>query len=168
MRQHQHSFLAMLLCSGAMQLGFTGKHDATGLRDRAETTAEVIVEDEGVWCDEFFWRKMQIVSNGGNAVAMPVIKKIETLQALISPAENHAPRWRLEWPTPELAASEVVIYDLAGQPVRHLPQAEQEHEDTATWWDGKNDAGEQVPAGKYWYRVRTETRIYSKMIVVTR
>ncbi len=164
MRQHQHCFLAMLLCGGAMQLGFAGKHEASVSRDSAEPTAEMIVDDEGVWCDEIFWRKMQIASSRASAVAMSVLKEIEALSG-IPPAESHAPLWRLEWPAPELVAADMVIYDLMGQPVRRLPR-----ETTAKtmWWDGRNDAGELVPAGKYWYRVRTETRIYSKMLVVTR
>lgn len=82
--------------------------------------------------------------------------------------ENRATLFHLDWPATPLGSFEVLIYDLVGQPVRHVWRGNQTDGSHALVWDGKDDASRPVPPGKYWYRIKTEKRLYSKMLIVVR
>ncbi|HEU4928800.1 MAG TPA: FlgD immunoglobulin-like domain containing protein, partial [Candidatus Krumholzibacteria bacterium] len=47
----------------------------------------------------------------------------------------------------------VVVYDVRGAKVRELVNGEQEPGKHAVDWDGRNDAGETVGSGVYFYRM---------------
>ena len=72
----------------------------------------------------------------------------------------------------EDAVVTLTIYDLSGQPVRtldvgHRIAAAYENRSKAIYWDGRNEVGEQVASGVYFYNL--STRNYSatrKMLVV--
>ncbi len=81
---------------------------------------------------------------------------------------NSATLIRFDWPGPHLGEVELVVYDVIGQPVRRLFRGEQASGSHVVSWDGKNNDGELVPPGKYWYRIKTASRMFSKMLVVAR
>ncbi|MEK7730148.1 MAG: FlgD immunoglobulin-like domain containing protein, partial [candidate division KSB1 bacterium] len=73
---------------------------------------------------------------------------------------------QLSLPATPLGVFEVVIYGFMGQPVRRLLRGKQSNGNQALVWDGKDDVGQLVPVGKYWFRVKTDKRVYSKMLIV--
>ncbi len=75
---------------------------------------------------------------------------------------------RFDLPETQTGAMDLAIYDLMGQPVRHLFNGEQAPGPHAITWDGKDDAGNPVPPGRYWYRIKIDKRMFSKMLNVVR
>jgi len=82
------------------------------------------------------------------------------------------PTTRIEYRLPERSPGakthvSVVIYDVRGAKVRELVNGEQSPGKHAVDWDGRNDTGETVGSGVYFYRLRTpqfaDTR---KMVLV--
>ena len=82
------------------------------------------------------------------------------------------PTTRIEYRLPESSPGakthvNVVVYDVRGAKVRELVNGEQSPGKHAVDWDGRNDAGETVGSGVYFYRLRTpqfaDTR---KMVLV--
>ena len=57
---------------------------------------------------------------------------------------------------PEASEIHLVIYDLLGQKVRTLVNTQQAPGFYRVQWDGQNDAGVDVAAGVYLYRIRAK------------
>jgi len=60
---------------------------------------------------------------------------------------------------------EIGIYDVAGNPVRTLRLGHQEtgihqNRDKAAYWNGRNDAGETVSSGVYFYELRAADKTF--------
>ena len=70
---------------------------------------------------------------------------------------------------PEPAEASVVVYDVRGRQVRTL---EDPGSKPAGWhhvpWDGRNQRGDAVPAGVYFYRVRAGTSVKTGKVTMTR
>lgn len=65
------------------------------------------------------------------------------------------------------AAVRLVIYDLAGRQVRTLVDGDQAGGRQFARWDGRDDAGQGVPAGVYLYRVSASgDELVGKMVLV--
>ncbi len=65
------------------------------------------------------------------------------------------------------------IYDTNGKVVRTLqlgrkPAGVYVDGESAVYWDGKNDAGEAVLSGLYFYSLTTDEAIYTKRMAVTK
>jgi flagellar hook assembly protein FlgD len=61
------------------------------------------------------------------------------------------------------------IYDLQGREVRGPAGREQfPAGESAVWWDGRDDAGREVPAGVYLVRVSTRTGESTSKLILTR
>lgn len=60
---------------------------------------------------------------------------------------------------------QVMVYDLLGQQVRTLLQGHLEVGQTSVVWDGKNDAGNELPNGVYWVRLLTPTSSHTKQVI---
>ena len=60
----------------------------------------------------------------------------------------------------EPADVQIIIYDVAGSPIRTLELGNRSagvyhSKEKAGYWDGKNDAGEALSSGVYFYELRT-------------
>ncbi|HEU4929082.1 MAG TPA: FG-GAP-like repeat-containing protein, partial [Candidatus Krumholzibacteria bacterium] len=83
------------------------------------------------------------------------------------------PTTRIEYRLPEGAAGtktrvSVVVYDVRGAKVRELVNGEQEPGKHAVDWDGRNDAGETVGSGVYFYRLRTPQFVDTRKMVLVK
>lgn len=58
------------------------------------------------------------------------------------------------------------IFDGAGQEVADLRDTAQGPTPDALFWDGRDRAGQRVPAGAYLYIIRGETRVFKGSVVV--
>ena len=73
----------------------------------------------------------------------------------------------------EAANVTVAIFDIKGQLIRtidlgHRPADFYTTKDKAAYWDGKNEAGEQVSSGAYFYTIQAGDLVATKKMVVTR
>lgn len=102
-------------------------------------------------------------------LSLPPLKlPVKTPQFSEEAAPARAVLLPIDWPELQSGHVELTIHDLMGQPVRRLFRGEPPHDRASISWDGNDDAGEPAPAGKYWYRFTTATRMYSRMLTVTR
>ena len=60
---------------------------------------------------------------------------------------------RLTWQLAEPGPVRLVIYDLAGRPVRSWGEVRQSAGAYSVEWDGLNDSGRSLPAGSYFCRL---------------
>jgi len=80
------------------------------------------------------------------------------------------------WIPYELAADSTVsidIYNVQGQLIRHLALKEQKAgsylmKDKATCWDGRDEPGQKVASGVYWYRLRAGQFNAIRRMVITK
>ena len=66
---------------------------------------------------------------------------------------------------------EIGIYDLSGRRVRRLELGNRNagvyhSKEKAAYWDGKNDAGEAVSSGVYFYELRTESETFVRKVML--
>lgn len=178
MRQTQHYSFALAALMGPLWqwASLSGNFLLEGKQLAAispEVSHERKLDDEtGPWCDENVWREAKRVSHEEEEEPA---NPDATLPALKSPANafrsekgESAALFQLTLPDVALAAFEAAIYDFMGRPVRRALNGEQASANQTLVWDGRDDAGQLVPSGKYWYRVKTAKRIYSKMLIVAR
>ncbi|MFQ6044313.1 MAG: FlgD immunoglobulin-like domain containing protein, partial [Candidatus Poribacteria bacterium] len=65
------------------------------------------------------------------------------------------------------------VYDTEGKAIRTLqlgrkPAGMYVNRESAVYWDGKNDAGEVVSSGLYFYSLITDEAFYTKRMVLTK
>ncbi len=58
------------------------------------------------------------------------------------------------------------VYNLLGQKVRVLVNKHQDAGYQTVVWDGRNDKGESVPTGIYFYRLQAESYVNSKKMIL--
>ncbi|MFQ5602677.1 MAG: FlgD immunoglobulin-like domain containing protein [bacterium] len=63
------------------------------------------------------------------------------------------PRTTIRYFLPRTAQVELKIFNMVGQPIRTLVEAEQPAGLQSVVWDGKNDRGEGVSSGAYFYKI---------------
>jgi flagellar hook assembly protein FlgD len=62
----------------------------------------------------------------------------------------------------------VVVYDVRGAKVRELVNGTQESGKHVVDWDGRNDAGQTVGSGVYFYRLRTPQFVDTRKMVLVK
>ncbi len=67
----------------------------------------------------------------------------------------------------------IQIYDSKGQTIRWLslgmkPVGVYVEKDSAAYWDGRTDAGEEVTSGVYFYSLNTGSSIYTKKMIIVK
>jgi len=77
-------------------------------------------------------------------------------------------RIRFAWATPPLDEMKLTIHDSAGRPIRLLTYGVLKAGIHEVFWNGKDEEGKTVLPGKYWYRITTSNRMFSKMMTVVR
>lgn len=109
-----------------------------------------------------------IVANGlasGATSAEPMVNPGQALlgDAWPSPFRSET---TIEYQTALDGPVEVAIYDLAGIRVRSLISCNQPSGRHETSWDGKNDHGQPVPSGIYFYRLIAGKSVIAKRLVL--
>ena len=66
------------------------------------------------------------------------------------------------------AEVQIKIYNLTGQLIRTLDLGEKEpgeyiSKDKAAYWDGRNNSGEEIASGIYFYQLRAGDKVFTKM-----
>ncbi|MCJ7497529.1 MAG: T9SS type A sorting domain-containing protein, partial [candidate division Zixibacteria bacterium] len=61
----------------------------------------------------------------------------------------------IKYALPEESNVKIVIYNLLGQKVRVLVEDAQSPGYYTIYWDGRNDRGEDITSGIYFYRIQT-------------
>lgn len=184
MRTH-YTLVVTALLAVSLQPVFTGELGARS-EGKNEEIPIALEEDEGMWCDENVWRailaerqmhmRAQERAEAEQAVAETkyavdsAVPRLKRYQSSWRAPSSHEPKTaliiRLDWLPAGEENFKVAIYDINGRPVRKLLRGEQAHGQTMLVWDGKDEAEQTVSPGKYWYRVQTGKRMYSKMLVV--
>ena len=76
---------------------------------------------------------------------------------------------RISWRTPEVL---ITIYDTRGSVIRQLDLGHQRegyytNRNRAAYWDGRNDVGERVASGVYFYQLETDNlSLLRKMVIL--
>ncbi|MFQ5628846.1 MAG: FlgD immunoglobulin-like domain containing protein, partial [bacterium] len=61
---------------------------------------------------------------------------------------------------------ELTIYDLLGRKIRTLVQANKPAGEYSAFWDGRDDAGNQMVSGSYYYKLRVGKHISTKRMLL--
>lgn len=69
---------------------------------------------------------------------------------------------------PEGGPLALTVFDAAGRAVRRLFSGEVPAGRTEFWWDGRDDHGTRLPAGRYYYRMEHASVIESRPVIVLR
>jgi len=70
------------------------------------------------------------------------------------------------YPLPKASMVTMEIFDASGSIVRRLEEGHREAGVHVTHWDGRNDAGVQLPSGAYFTRIQTPAGITTGRIVL--
>jgi hypothetical protein len=76
------------------------------------------------------------------------------------------PTTTIQYSLKELHNTSLVIYNLLGQKVRILVHKQEGPGIHSVQWDGKNDNGEQVSSGVYFYKLKSGTFVESKRMLL--
>lgn len=78
------------------------------------------------------------------------------------------PNTVIEYTLPQAFYVELVIYNILGQKIRVLVNQHQNAGYKRISWDGKNDQGQIVKSGMYFYRLRVGEKVSSKKMILLR
>ena len=97
----------------------------------------------------------------------------ETFQLLQNYPNPFNPETWIPYQLNEASNVKIKIFDSAGRLVRRLALGQQSAgyyltRGTAAYWDGKNDFGEQVTSGVYFYHLLTERASVTRKMLVTK
>lgn len=76
------------------------------------------------------------------------------------------PSTKIEYSVQQAGKVNIKIYNMLGQEVRTLVDEEKQRGDYSVVWDGKNDNGEEVASGAYFYQLRVGDYVSSKKMIV--
>ncbi|MBM4116803.1 DUF11 domain-containing protein [bacterium] len=86
-------------------------------------------------------------------------------QSLPNPMRERA---RIDFALPAAGPISLKIYDAGGRLLRALAEGELPAGPASPLWDGRDDAGRQVPAGIYFYRLRAGGEVLTRKLLVIR
>ncbi len=100
-------------------------------------------------------------------VAEPGVERTPRCVELDATPNPFGGRTVIDYALPVAGAVSLTVYDAAGRPVRTLEQGVRDAGRYSVAWDGRNDGGETVAAGIYFYTLETDdTSATEKLIVV--
>jgi hypothetical protein len=115
---------------------------------------------------------LQDGSYGLNRIADPISVRIETRPEVYALADNYPnpfnPETTIKYQLPEAGDVTLEIYNMLGQVVRTLVNAEQTAGRYVLQWDATNDAGQPLSSGIYFYRIQAggEFQSVKKMLLL--
>jgi len=78
------------------------------------------------------------------------------------------PETRIAYSIPLKCNVKLAIYNINGQLVKSLQNGEQIAGYYTKIWNGKNNRGEMVSSGVYFYRIQTDNFVQSKKLILLR
>jgi flagellar hook assembly protein FlgD len=72
----------------------------------------------------------------------------------------------IEYTLPLKASVHLVIFNVAGQPVRRLVNGAQAAGHHRVVWDGKGEGGREVTSGIYYYRLKVDNEIRVRQMTI--
>jgi hypothetical protein len=76
------------------------------------------------------------------------------------------PATTIQYALPRASEVSVAIYNVLGQRVRSLVNEHQDPGYKTVWWDGKDDGGNEVSSGVYFYRIEAGDFVQSKKMTL--
>ncbi|NQV18258.1 MAG: T9SS type A sorting domain-containing protein, partial [Armatimonadetes bacterium] len=76
------------------------------------------------------------------------------------------PETKISFSLPQDQEIELTVYNLKGQKVRTLYTGITSSGEQSLVWNGKDDDGKSVGSGLYFYKLRTENKVYSKKMLL--
>jgi len=138
---------------------------------------ELTFDSSGLPQGDYF-ADILIDSNGGNRVTVPVALHVSgtgvdgplpTVVALYGNFPNpFNPSTRISFALPEPSTVKLTIYDVRGRVVRRLSNEHFEAGRHEVPWDGKNDAGDDVSSGIYFYEFEGGGEKHGSKMVLTK
>ncbi len=113
-----------------------------------------------------------ILANWRNRVDITALTKRSFQNALLQNYPNpFNPETWMPYTLAEDAHVIITIYNVLGQPVRRInlgfvPAGEYTSKERASYWDGRNERGEPVASGMYFYTIQAGKFVASKKLVV--
>lgn len=101
----------------------------------------------------------------GPAAAAAMVKALHLFQSRPNPASLSTV---IKFDVPAHGFVTLAIYDVRGARVRTLADARLESGEHTVTWDGRNDTGQRVAGGVYFYRLRAEGIDESRQMVYLR
>jgi hypothetical protein len=103
-----------------------------------------------------------VQAKGKQHITLGEIKRTALLQNYPNPFN---PETWIPFILAEDADAEIAIYDINGQLVQRLELGHRvagvyQNRNQAAYWDGKNDIGEAVSSGVYFYELRAESETF--------
>jgi hypothetical protein len=96
----------------------------------------------------------------------------ETPRKLVKLAQNHPnpfnPSTNIKFSVAREGHVELGVYDLSGRKVRTLVSEARDQGDYTVTWDGKDEAGSQMPSGLYFYRMDAGGKTISKKMTLVK
>ncbi|MFQ6116076.1 MAG: FlgD immunoglobulin-like domain containing protein [bacterium] len=145
------------------------------LRNEAGQTAQRSLECEDQWGISQIYDGTSSAPPSSVHIPPPVEKR--TIPAVTELVGNYPNPFNPEtWIAYKLAQESDVtirVYDTEGKAIRTLqlgrkPAGMYVNRESAVYWDGKNDAGEVVSSGLYFYSLITDEAFYTKRMVLTK
>lgn len=146
--------------------------DETGAQDSIEVISSIRLE--GNLSGTFYLDDVRLVKD--MPAAPPSTAMLEeqgaTLPTSFVLAQNYPNPFNSEtvirFALPQAASVDLVVYDLAGQKVAELVRGQREAGTYTLYWDGRDGAGKALATGVYVYRLRTESRVVSRKLLLLR
>ena len=101
-------------------------------------------------------------SNIDATISTDELKKYRLFQNYPNPFSHHT---NIEFFLPDLTNIELIIFNLLGAKVRSLINGEEAIGYNKILWNGKDDAGKQIPSGVYFYQLRINNKQISKKLL---
>jgi flagellar hook assembly protein FlgD len=99
-------------------------------------------------------------------------KTEELLPTAFSLSQNYPnpfnPETVIRYALPEDSQVELIIYNILGQQVKVLIDAHQNAGYKAVHWDGRDDDGNEIASGLYFYKIKTPKYSESKKMILLR
>ncbi len=91
-----------------------------------------------------------------------------SLRAQSSSARDESSLTAIRYELPRAAHVELKIHNLLGHELRTLAEGVQSAGQQVVWWDGKDNAGQEVPSGVYIYTLRSSNITLARKLVLVR
>jgi hypothetical protein len=139
---------------------YLGNND---VRIRFRLTTDASVVRDGIFIDDIQLAWHNNVGITGDDISKP--ERYSLAQNYPNPFNSNT---EIKFTLPKTSAIEINIYDIAGRKVKMLISGMQESGTRNIIWDGRNDAGEEVSSGVYYYRLKTSDGVLIKKMTLLR
>ncbi len=103
----------------------------------------------------YYGDDVSVLLNGAIESATPEMPTIASTQLLANVPNPFNPRTKIEYSVAQLGHVRLAIYDMRGALVNMLVDGPQEAGNRFAMWDGRDQGGDLMPSGVYFYRLNT-------------